>query len=117
MSRRTFTIFIIIVVVIGILAAYFFLFANKNVANQTEDALKNFFPFGKGGKTVNVDQQNNNNQVPPPTNNNSGGTTIPRLRKVSDNPVVGYAVTQKEIPVDPNIILPDVPIDIPAEIV
>ena len=105
MSKKTFTILIIIFVIIALLGigiVWYLSIEKKN--GGAAPGLKDFFPFGKPSTTI----------IPPPQTNQPSGTTgptgptgpqpIPRLRKVSNNPVVGYFETIKQVPVDPNSI-------------
>ena len=91
-------------------------FGAKNGSNTTGSAIKNFFPFGTGGVTVsNKPPAQTTQQTPPSSTITAPGVVIiPRLRKVSNNPVVGYTITQKEVPVDPNSIAPPKVIPIAA---
>ncbi len=105
MSKKSFTILIIIFVLIGLFLLGFFLYRNAQKNNGGGPVtIKDLFPFGPGNPA-----QNNNNTTSGPQQTTGGptvtpGQKIPRLRKVSVNPVIGYTTTQKRVPVDPNSI-------------
>jgi hypothetical protein len=103
MSKKSFTILVIIFVIIGLLGIGFVLYLNaKKNSTNGQVTLKDFFPFGKGGTSVTppggVDNGTTGIQQQPGVT----PTSIPRLRKVSQNPVVGYTTVEKSVPVDPN---------------
>ncbi len=105
MSKKSFTILIIIAAIIGLLVLFFFLYKNAQKNNPGAPVtLRDLFPFGQGTGVTPPDQGTG-------TGNGTGtGTTqpppgpVPRLRKVSTNPVTGYTTLQKQVPVDPNAI-------------
>ncbi len=102
MSKKSFIILIVIAILLGliILGIVFFLNIKKNNGGQNP-SLRDFFPFGKIGSIISPPT---NTEVPPPNTTpiETPTTKIPRLRKVSENPVAGYTLTTKEVPVDPN---------------
>lgn len=105
MSRKSFIILIGILIIVILLAVGFGLYFNakKNNGGQAP-TLRDFFPFGQGGKIIDLtpngpgDQPNTNQSQNAQQQNNK----ILRLRKISENPVVGYVLASKEVPVDPN---------------
>ncbi len=104
MSRKTFIIIVIALVLLGIFILGFFAYRNAQNKNPGEPVtIKDLFPFGPGSPS------NNQGQQPGGTGGQQGTggetpTKIPRLRKVSLDPVVGYTLTTKRVPTDPNSI-------------
>ncbi len=108
MSRKSFFILISILFII-ILAVGIGLYFNAKKQNDgVAPTLRDFFPFGGGGKIIdltptkeeNPDYGTNPNQQP------TGPEKILRLRKVGDAPVVGYTLVTKEVIEDPADLLP-----------
>lgn len=105
MSKKSFTILIIIAVILAFIALFFFLYKNAQKNNPGEQiTIRDLFPFGPGTPSVtpsgtgSTGEPSNPDQNPPAT-----GSTA-RLRKVSETPVTGYTTLQKQVPVDPNSI-------------
>lgn len=105
MSKKTFTILIIITAIIGLLVLFFFLYKNAQKNNQGAPiTIKDFFPFGPGSGVVTPDPGTSTGEQQNPDTNPIPSGPVPRLRKVSMSPVTGYTTLQKQVPVDPNAI-------------
>lgn len=102
MSRKTFIIIVTVLILIGLLILGFFLYRNAQRNNGGEPVtLRDLFPFGPGTGGSN-NQQGGQTGGQQGGEQPQGGQAIPRLRKVSTDPVIGYTTMLKRVPVDPN---------------
>ena len=106
MSKKTFTILITLFIIFCLIVFGVIWYRNVQKENGgVTPTLKDFFPFGKGSP-ISTGNTTNPGQTQSGSTPSSGSQPIPRLRKVSDNPVIGYIATSENVPVDPNNIPP-----------
>jgi hypothetical protein len=111
MSKKTFYIIIVSIILVFAIVFGLYIFNNaKNSGKTVGEAVKDFFPFGRGLSTDPI------NETPTPDGSGEGPGQIPdgeipevktaRLRKVSTEPVAGYVASSKPVLVDPTQVAP-----------
>ena len=109
MLKRILIILLVVVVLILLGLGIYGVWQNISAKKQAGESitLRDYFPFGKGGSLLpQLGGLIGGNTEDTPSENNGPleQENLPRLRKITDNPVAGFTTLTKEVPVDPDAV-------------
>jgi hypothetical protein len=105
MQKKTYIILISLVVIIALIGIGVLLYRmTKTQKGGAPVTLKDFFPFGSGGGTPNPAPGEGTAGSTPGNPAETPQTRTARLRRVTNDFVIGYTSLKKQVPVDPNTV-------------